>query len=81
MAVKLTTARELAERLNVRQETVGDVIRCMGITPRRHPNNGRGYGLTPAECKAIRDRLRPVRQAAPAVVHADNGNPCAPAGA
>lgn len=58
--MKLLTARELAESLNVRYETVGDIIRCLGIVPEKHPHNGRAYGLTPEQCKAVRARLRPL---------------------
>jgi hypothetical protein len=58
--VTYTSVRQLAETLNVRRETVSDLMRALGIKPIPHPSNGRGYGLTPAQCHAIRDRLRPA---------------------
>jgi hypothetical protein len=54
------TARELAEALNVRTETVCDLIRCMGIKPERQPRNRRAYALTAGQVKAISNRLRPA---------------------
>jgi hypothetical protein len=54
------TAAQLARDLDVKPTTVLDLIHRMGIKPRRHPVNGRAFGLTPDECAQIERRLEPI---------------------
>jgi hypothetical protein len=59
MTEPIVTFTEAAEALGVKPNTIGDLVRKLGIRPTSVPRNGNAKGLTPADMRLIRERLKP----------------------